>query len=135
MLRCILAALVALVLFTVCIIPDDAYARCGGGGGFHGARGGAIHAGRVGGATRGVPEHERGDVMGAMFIAIGENRLKLSEATARVGEFVRTHRYRPRVPGDPYRSLDIPVGEDGSMRFGDQFTEGLWSAFHTHDAL
>jgi hypothetical protein len=56
MLRYILAALAALVLFTVCIIPDDAYARRGGGGGFRGGgggfhgggmRGGGMHAGRI----------------------------------------------------------------------------------------
>ena len=56
MLRCILAALAALVLVTVSLIPDDAFARGGrgggfrgGGGGYHGAgmRGGAMHAGRV----------------------------------------------------------------------------------------
>ena len=57
MLRCILAALAALVLVTVSLIPDDAYARGGrgggrgGGGGFHGAAGmrggGGMHAGRI----------------------------------------------------------------------------------------
>ena len=51
MLRCILAALAALVLVTVTLIPDDAEARGGrgggvraGAGGFRG--GGAMHAGR-----------------------------------------------------------------------------------------
>jgi hypothetical protein len=58
MLRCILAVLAAFVLLTVCIIPDDAYARRGGGGfrgaggGFHGARGGGMHAGRIHGGYR-----------------------------------------------------------------------------------
>ena len=68
MLRSILAALAALVLVTVCLIPDDAYARGGrgggggfrgGGGGFHGGgmraggfRGGSIHAGRIHGGGR-----------------------------------------------------------------------------------
>jgi hypothetical protein len=57
MLRYILAALAAIVLFTASIIPDDAYARGGrggggrgGGGGFHGGggfRGGGGYAGGV----------------------------------------------------------------------------------------
>lgn len=63
MLRSILAALAALVLITVTLIPDDASARGrggggggfrGGGGGFHGGgfhgggyRGGGMHAGRI----------------------------------------------------------------------------------------
>ena len=63
MFRYVLPVLAALVLVTASLIPDDAFARRGGGGGyrggggFHGGavraggvhRGGAIHAGRVGG--------------------------------------------------------------------------------------
>jgi hypothetical protein len=59
MLRYTLAALAALVLLTASLIPDDAYARGRGGGGFHrggavavrGARGGAVavRGGRVAG--------------------------------------------------------------------------------------
>ena len=44
MFRCILAALAALVLVTVSLIPDDAFARRGGGGGFRGG-GGGFHGG------------------------------------------------------------------------------------------
>ncbi len=40
MLRSVLAALAALVLVSVTLIPDDAYARRGGGGGFRGGGGG-----------------------------------------------------------------------------------------------
>jgi hypothetical protein len=52
MLRYILVALSALVLVTVTLIPDDAYARRGGGGGFRGGGGGfhgggGMHAGRM----------------------------------------------------------------------------------------
>src|SRR3954471_5274980 len=56
MLRCILAALAALVLVTVTLIPDEADARGGrGGGGYRGGggvhRGGAVHAGRIHGGV------------------------------------------------------------------------------------
>ena len=46
MLRSILAALAALVLVTVCLIPDDSYAR--GGGGYRGGGGGAWSGGSGG---------------------------------------------------------------------------------------
>jgi hypothetical protein len=50
MLRYILTALAAIILLTASLIPEDAFARRGGGGGF---RGGGMHAGRVhGGAGR-----------------------------------------------------------------------------------
>ena len=65
MFRYVLPVLAALVLVTASLIPDDAFARgrggggYRGGGGFHGGaarvggvRGGAIHAGRVGGGYR-----------------------------------------------------------------------------------
>ena len=62
MLKYILAGLAAFVLFTATLIPDDAYARRGGGGGFRGGgggfhgggfRAGGMHAGRIhGGAGR-----------------------------------------------------------------------------------
>lgn len=61
MFRYVLPVLAALVLITASLIPDDAFARgrggggYRGGGGFHGGaarvggvRGGAVHAGRVG---------------------------------------------------------------------------------------
>ncbi|MEH2538910.1 hypothetical protein V1278_000481 [Bradyrhizobium sp. AZCC 1577] len=56
MLKYILAGLAAFVLLTATLIPDDAYARRGGGGGFRGGGGGfhgggmhagGIHAGRI----------------------------------------------------------------------------------------
>ena len=55
MLRYLLVALAGLVLITATLIPDDAYARRGGGGfrggggGFHGGavRAGGMHAGRI----------------------------------------------------------------------------------------
>ncbi|MBP0113440.1 MULTISPECIES: hypothetical protein [Bradyrhizobium] len=63
MLRYLLAALAVFVLLTVSLVPDDAFARRGGGGfhgggaragGFHGGgfRGGAVHAGRIHGGHR-----------------------------------------------------------------------------------
>ena len=62
MLRYALAALAAVVLVSASLIPDDAYARRGGGGyrggGYHGGgahyRGGAVHAGRYHGLLRPV---------------------------------------------------------------------------------
>ena len=47
MLRYLLAPLAALVLLTASLIPDDAYARRGGGGGFRGGGGGFHGAGSV----------------------------------------------------------------------------------------
>ena len=44
MFKCILAGLAAFVLLTATLIPDDAYARRGGGGGFRGD-GGGFHGG------------------------------------------------------------------------------------------
>jgi len=44
MLKYILAGLAAFVLLTATLIPDDAYARRGGGGGFRGG-GGGFHGG------------------------------------------------------------------------------------------
>jgi hypothetical protein len=61
MLKYILAGLAAFVLLTATLVPDDAYARRGGGagfrgggGGFHGGgyRGGGMHAGRIHGGHR-----------------------------------------------------------------------------------
>lgn len=66
MFRSALAALAAVVLVSASLIPDDAFARRGGGGGrggggFHGGggfRGGGMHAGRVGGYRGGLrPTH------------------------------------------------------------------------------
>jgi hypothetical protein len=56
---------------------------------------------------------DQDDVASLMFVALGERRLKLSEALARVGEFVKLYRYRPRALGDAYLSLDMTAGEDG----------------------
>ncbi|MEY9539050.1 hypothetical protein ABIE85_002110 [Bradyrhizobium diazoefficiens] len=70
---------------------------------------------------------ERDDVMSRMFIAIAEGRLKLSEARARVGEFLANQRYRPRVYGD--YSLNSPVGDDEGVTWLDTKTDAdrLWA--------
>jgi hypothetical protein len=59
MFRNTLAALAAVVLIGASLMPDDAFARRGGGGGYRGggyhggARVGAVHGGRYGVAGRG----------------------------------------------------------------------------------
>lgn len=70
---------------------------------------------------------ERGDVMSLMFVAIAEERLKLSDARARVGEFLTVHRRRPRVYGD--YSLNSPVGDDDGVTWLDTKTDAdrLWA--------
>ena len=68
MFRHALAAPAAVVAVGASLVPDDAFARRGGGGyrggGFHGGgahfRGGAVHAGRVGVAGRGYGVAGRG---------------------------------------------------------------------------
>lgn len=75
-------------------------------------------------ATSGVWEGERGDVMSLMFVAIAEGRLLPKDAAARLPEFVKLHRYRPRVYGD--RSLDAPLYDDSSLTLGDNITRGMW---------
>lgn len=51
MLRWILAASAVLLLVAVCVFPDDAYARRGGGGGFRGGGGGFHGGGMRGGGV------------------------------------------------------------------------------------
>ncbi|MET4277382.1 hypothetical protein ABIB68_005929 [Bradyrhizobium sp. F1.2.2] len=70
---------------------------------------------------------ERDDVMSRMFIAIAEGRLKLSEAKARVREFLRDQRFRPRVYGD--YSLNSPVGHEDGVTWLDTKTDAdrLWA--------
>src|SRR6267142_3046561 len=55
MVRCALAALAAVVIVGASLVPDDAFARRGGGGGYRGGgfHGGGVHAGRVGVGGRG----------------------------------------------------------------------------------
>jgi hypothetical protein len=60
MFRIALAALAAVVLIGASLMPDDAFARRGAGGGYRGGgyhggavRGGAVHGGRYGVAGRG----------------------------------------------------------------------------------
>ncbi len=55
MVRYALAALAAVVLVGASLIPEDAFARRGGGGGYRGGgfHGGGVHAGRVGAGGRG----------------------------------------------------------------------------------
>jgi hypothetical protein len=78
-------------------------------------------------ATAHVPADERDDVMSRMFVAVAEGRLRLSETSSRVGEFVRAHRSRPRVLGD--YSLDKPLGDGSTMTWLDTKTEAdrLWA--------
>jgi hypothetical protein len=78
-------------------------------------------------ATAQLWEGERSDVMSLMFIAVGEKRLKLRDAAARVGEFVAMHRRRPNVFGS--YSLDTPIGEDSGMTWLDTKTDEdrLWA--------
>jgi hypothetical protein len=79
-------------------------------------------------ATAHLPEDDRDDVMSRMFVALGEGRLKLSEVSIRVAEFVKRQRYRPRVFGDARFSLDNPVGDDSNMTWLDTKTDAdrLW---------
>jgi hypothetical protein len=74
-------------------------------------------------ATMHLYAEDRDDVMSLMFVAIGEGKLKLRDASARVGEFLREHRRRPRVFGDARYSLDNPLGDGGSMTWLDTKTE------------
>jgi hypothetical protein len=74
-------------------------------------------------ATAHLHEDERCDVMSRMYVAIAEGRLRLSEASSRVGEFLRDQRYRPRVFGDPRFSLDNPLGEEGGTTWLDTKTD------------
>ena len=65
MLRCSLAALAALVIVGASLVPDDALARRGGGGGFRGG-GGGFHGGAecvplTFGAARYMPGASRAD--------------------------------------------------------------------------
>ncbi|MBR1328834.1 hypothetical protein [Bradyrhizobium ottawaense] len=78
-------------------------------------------------ATAHLLKDERDDVMSRMFIAIAEGRLKLSEARARVGEFLKNQRYRPRVFGD--YSLNSPIGDDDGVTWLDTKTDAdrLWA--------
>jgi len=75
-------------------------------------------------ATANLWEGDRGDVMSLMFVAIAEGRLLPRDAAARLPEFVKLHRYRPRVYGD--RSLDAPLYDDSSLTLGDTITRGVW---------
>jgi hypothetical protein len=83
----------------------------------------------IGAATADLHEDDRGDVMSLMLIAVGENRLKLSQARACVGDYLKIHRRRPRVYGDERCSLDNPLSHDSGMTWLDTKTEAdrLWS--------
>ncbi|APG11400.1 hypothetical protein BKD09_23995 [Bradyrhizobium japonicum] len=78
-------------------------------------------------ATAHLLRDERDDVMSRMFIAIAEGRLKLSDARARVGEFLSDQRYRPRVYGD--YSLNSPIGDEDGVTWLDTKTDAdrLWA--------
>jgi hypothetical protein len=78
-------------------------------------------------ATAHLWEGERADVMSLMFVAVAEGRLKIADACARLGEFVKAHRYRPRVFGDT--SLDKPLWIDSNATLLDTLasgSSGLW---------
>ncbi len=79
-------------------------------------------------ATAHLPEEDRGDVMSAMYVAVGEGRMKLSEAARRAPEFVKAHRYHPRVLGDKKYRLDDPLYEDSNLTWLDTITDAdrLW---------
>jgi hypothetical protein len=79
-------------------------------------------------ATSYVPADERDDVM-RMFVANAEGRLRLSDASSLIREFVRAHRYRPRVLDDARYSLDNPLGDGSAMTWLDTKTEAdrLWA--------
>jgi hypothetical protein len=79
-------------------------------------------------ATAHLHEDDRGDVTSRMYVAIGEGRLKLSDARARVGEFLKDQRRRPRVYGDARYSLDNPLGDDSNATWLDTKTDAnrLW---------
>lgn len=78
-------------------------------------------------ATAHLSRDERGDVMSRMFLAVAEGRLRLSDARARVGEFLSDQRYRPRVYGE--YSLNSPVGDDDGLTWLDTKTDAdrLWA--------
>jgi hypothetical protein len=80
-------------------------------------------------ATVHVSTEERDDVMSRMFLAIAEGRLRLSEASSRVGEFLKDQRRRPRVFGDLRFSLDSPLGDEDGATWLDTKTDAdrLWA--------
>lgn len=78
-------------------------------------------------ATAHLSKYERGDVMSRMLVAIAEGRLRLSDASARVDEFLADQRHRPRVYGD--YSLNSPVGDEDGVTCLDTKTDAdrLWA--------
>lgn len=83
-------------------------------------------------ATARLHESIRDDVMGSMFVAASEGRLKISDVSARVREFVAAHnrmfsQYVPIV-GGLMRSTDQRLFDDGQMTLGDTVARGLWDS-------
>ncbi|WP_370131885.1 hypothetical protein [Bradyrhizobium ottawaense] len=80
-------------------------------------------------ATAHLAEDERDDVMSMMFLAIAEDRMTLSEARSRVGEFLKDQRRRPRVYGEARFSLDCPLSDDSGMTWLDTKSDAdrLWA--------
>jgi hypothetical protein len=78
-------------------------------------------------ATAHLSKYERGDVMSRMFVAIAEGRLRLSDARARVDEFLADQRHRPRAYGD--YSLNSPVVDEDGVTWLDTKTDAdhLWA--------
>lgn len=82
-------------------------------------------------ATRNVFVGIRQDVMGDLFIAVGEGRLKLHEIVARLPEFVAAHNKREKLSVFSkygHLSLDKPIFDDENGSQYDRIAEdrGLW---------
>jgi hypothetical protein len=125
MLRIILIALAAVVVFTASLIPEDAYARRGGGGGFRGGgggfhggggrgfHGGGVHAGRIHGgfAGRAHPSHPIAGrpgrpIAGRPGYGGGYYRPGLGYGAAAVGAATVAGAYYSGYGYDPYYSDD-----------------------------
>lgn len=81
-------------------------------------------------ATASLPDDLRDDVRSDMFLAAAERRLRASDITARVSEFVTQRRrmfskYVP-VVGGKMLSVDQKVFDDSGMTIGDTATRTLW---------
>ena len=99
MFRAALAALAAVVLVTASLIPDDAFARRGGGGGFRG--GGGFH----GGGSRGGGVHRRCDIPSQVARASRISNCRSSRSSGLPGRGPRVlSRIRIRCGGGRGRS-------------------------------
>lgn len=76
------------------------------------------------------PVTERPDIISAMWLAIGDGKLKSADIKTRAKEFVRAHRRGYTNTGRYGRdSLDAPIGDDNPMsrieRLGEQ--DAMWA--------